>query len=210
MAKRKRMYSKKRMKINYKRIGILLAAIIILIFFTSKIFKKDNYTSKIKEALNSDIYQITGSISTVSKVDATVYENDGITYTNQHEGIIKHIKFDKNASQNVDKAEISKTLLEELLKSVKADIVAELPAKDSGYYWLETDIFSKTKILFFNKQTEYNFDLYYDIENETIYVKEKYFDEFNKKYNKIKFQGYKATKDFVDNMEKMIQQEVDL
>lgn len=202
MAKRKRMYGKKRMKINYKRIGILLAAIIILIFFTSKIFKKNSYTSKIKEALNSDINQITGSLSTVSKVDATVYENDGITYTNQHEGIIKHIKFDKNASQNADKAEISKTLFDELLKSEKTIIVAELPAKDNGYYWLETDISSKNKV---KKLTEYNFDLYYDIENETIYVKEKYFDEFNKKYNKIKFQGYKATKEFVDSMEKMIQ-----
>lgn len=203
MAKRKRVYSKKRMKINYKRIGILLAAIIILIFFTSKIFKKNSYTSKIKEALNSNINQITGSISTVSKVDATVYENDGITYTNQHEGIIKHIKFDKNAFLNADKAEISKTLFEELLKSEKAIIVTELPAKDSGYYWLETDISSKNKV---KKQTEYNFDLYYDIENETIYVKEKYYDEFSKKYNKTKFQGYKATKEFADNLEKMIQQ----
>lgn len=194
------MYGRKK-RINYKRIALLIAAIVVLIMLVSMIFKKNSYIAKVEEALNSKIINIDGSISIVSKIDATVYENDGIKYTNQHEGIKKILTFDGTMSDDLDKAGDAKILLESLLKSSKTEVVNELPAKDDGYYWMEADIVSNKRILFFTKENEYNFDLYYDIENETIYVKEKYFDEFSKKYNKTKFQGYKATAEFMNIIE---------
>lgn len=203
MARRKRVYSKRR-RINYKRIVLLVLAIIVLIFLVSKIFTKNSYISKVEEVLNSEISLISGSMSSVSKIDATVYENDGIRYTNQHEGVKKLLIFDGTLSDDMDKVGDAKTLLENLLKSEKAEVIVELPTKEDGYYWLEADIVSENKILLFNVENEYNFDLYYDIENKEIFIKEKYFDEFSKKYNKTKFQGYKATEEFTNIIDSMI------
>lgn len=195
MARRKRVYGKRR-RINYKRVALLVLAIIVLIFLVSKIFKKNSYISIVDQVLNSEISMISGSISSVSKIDANVYENDGIKYTNQHEGIKKYVTFDGSLSEDMDKVSDAKILLENLVKSEKTEVVEELPAKEDGYYWLEADVLTKNKVLLFTKENEYNFDLYYDIENEVIYVKEKYYDEFNDKYNKTKFQGYKASDEF--------------
>lgn len=199
MARRKRVYGKRR-RINYKRIALLVLAIIVLIFLVSKIFKKNSYISKVDQVLNSEISMISGSISSVSKIDARVYENDGIKYTNQHEGIKKHVTFDGSLSDDMDKVSDAKILLENLVKSEKTETVEELPAKEDGYYWLEADVVTKDKVLVFTKENEYNFDLYYDIENEVIYVKEKYYDEFSKKYNKTKLQGYKASDEFTKTL----------
>jgi hypothetical protein len=203
MARRKRVYSRRR-RINYKRIVLLAAAIIILVLLVSKIFKKDSYISKIEDVLNSKITHMAGTISTVSKIDASVYENNGIKYTNRHEGIKKRVTFDGNLPDDADKAEKVKILLESLPKSEKTEVLAELPAKDDGYYWLEADIVTKNKILLFNKENEFNFDIYCDKEDNTVYVKEKYFDEFSKKYNKTKFQGYKATDEFISALETIL------
>ncbi len=202
MARRKRVYSKRR-RINYKRIVLLALAIIVLIFLTAKIFKKNSYISKVEEALNSKTSLISGSLSTISKIDANIYENDGIKYANQHEGIKKHLTFDGNLSEDKGKVDSVKTLLENLLKSEETELIGELPAKDDGYYWLEADIISKNKVFLFNLEHEYNFDLYYNKETKTIYIKEKYYDEFSKKYNKTKFQGYKATDEFTKTIEEM-------
>ena len=195
MARRKRVYSRKR-RINYKRIALLLVAIIIIMLLVIKIFKKDSYISKLDHALESKITNISGEISTVTKVDANVYENKGIKYTNQHEEVKKQLSFDGSLPDDADQLEKIKTLLKSLSEMEKTESIAELPAKDDGYYWLEADIATKNKVLIFTKENEYNFDLYYDIENENIYIKEKYFDEFSKKYNKTKFQGYKANDEF--------------
>lgn len=203
MARRKRVYSKRR-RINYKRIALLAASIIILILLVLRIFKKDSYISKIEDALNSEITNIDGAISTVSKIDADIYENNGIKYTNRHEGIKKHVTFDGSLFDEEDKVENIKILFENLLKSEKKEVLAELPAKDEGYYWLEADIATKNKVLLFTKENEYNFDLYYDIENKDIYIKEKYYDEFSKKYNKTKFQGYKATDEFTATLQEIL------
>ncbi len=199
MARRKRVYGKRR-RINYKRIALLVLAIIVLIFLVSKIFKKNSYISKVDQVLNSEISMISGSISSVSKIDARVYENDGIKYTNQHEGIKKHVTFDGSLSDDMDKVSDAKILLENLVKSEKTETVEELPAKEDGYYWLEADVVTKDKVLLFTQENEFNFDLYYDIENEVIYVKEKYYDEFSKKYNKTKLQGYKASDEFTKTL----------
>ncbi|HHZ02801.1 MAG TPA: hypothetical protein GX396_07710 [Tissierellia bacterium] len=189
MARKKRMYSRRR-RINYKGIFLLLAVIIVLIALLLNIFKKDSYISKIEEALESDIVQILGTLSTVTKIDATIYENDGIKYTNQHEGIKKIKTFDGTDQEKV------KLLFKNLLKSQETEIVDNPKDIEEGYYWIEADIISKNKVLFFTKEKEYNFDFYYDIENNRVYVKEKYFDEFNKRYNKTKFQCLSVTDEF--------------
>lgn len=200
MNRRKRVYGKRR-RVNYKRIALLIAGLIALILLISTIFRKNSYIDKIEEALNSQINLMTFTLSTVSKIDPTIYENDGIKYTNQHEGIKKIAAFDGSLSENLDEIGDLKILLENLVKSEETEVLAELPQKDDGYYWLEADIITENKILFFDRGYEYNFDLYYDIENKTIYVKEKYFDEFSKKYNKTKFQGYKATDEFTTTLQ---------
>lgn len=193
MARRKRVYSKRR-RINYKRIALLVLVIILLIFLVSRIFKKNTYVAKVEEALNSEITAFTASFNTVSKVDANIYENEGIRYTNQHEGIKRH---------PLDQEDDVKKLLEFLVKSEKTDLVEDLAPKEDGYYWVEADIVAKHKLLFISKEKEYNFDFYYDIENDLIYVKEKYYEEFSKKYNKTKFQGYKAGAEFTDIIKNM-------
>ena len=194
MARRKRVYSRRR--INYGRVAFLIAVLVVIILLVMKIFSKNRYISKVEEALEKDITRIAGSISTVSKIDATIYENEGIKYTNQHENIKRIMTFDGSLSEDMDKAGDVKILLENLLISEKTEVTAELPPKDDGYYWIEADIFTKDKVLIFSVEEEYNFDLYYDIENKTVYVKEKYYDEFSKIYNKVKFQGYSVTDEF--------------
>ena len=202
MARRKRVYSRRR-RINYGRIALLIAVLVIIILLVMKIFSKNRYISKVEEALEQEITQIAGSISIVSKIDATIYENKGIKYTNQHEDIKRLMTFDGSLSEDMDKVSDVKILLENLLKSEKTEAAAELPAKDDGYYWIEADIFTKDRVLFFKVENEYNFDLYYDIENKTVYVKEKYYDEFSKKYNKVKFQSYSVTDEFRNIIDRM-------
>lgn len=202
MNRRKRVYGKRR-RVNYKRIALLIAALIVLILLISMVFRKNSYIDKIDEALNSDISLMMGTMSIVSQIDASVYENDGIKYTNQHEGIKRIATFD--GSENLDKVGNLKILLANLVESEETEKVFELPEKDDGYYWLEADIISENKVLFFDIENEYNFDLYYDIENKTIYVKEKYYDEFSTKYNKSKFQGYKATDEFITTIEGILE-----
>lgn len=203
MARRKRVYSRRR-RINYKRIVLLAAAVIILMLLVYRMFKRNSYISKVEDALDSKITNIAGEISTVSKIDATVYENNGIKYTNQHEGIKKLLTFDGSLPDDADKTEKVKTLLNSLPELEKTEVTAELPAKDEGYYWIDADIAVKNKVLIFTKENEFNFDLFYDIENETVYIKEKYYDEFSKKYNKTKFQGCKANDEFKSTLETIL------
>ncbi|NLJ59088.1 MAG: hypothetical protein GX339_09620 [Tissierellia bacterium] len=201
MAKRRRMYSRRR-RINYKPILFLAAIIVILIAVVLNIFKKDSYISKIDEAL-TEMSQMSGTISIVSKIDATIYEKDGLKYSNQHEGIKRLTSFDGKVSDDSSKVENVKSLLDSLLNSDETELVSELPSKDDGYLWLEADIISEHEILIFDREKEYNFDLYYHIEDEIIYLKEKYFDEFSKRYNKTNFQGYKATDEFISILKEL-------
>ena len=203
MARRKRVYSRRR-RINYKRIVLLAAAVIILMLLVYRMFKRNSYISKVEDALDSKITNIAGEISTVSKIDATVYENNGIKYTNQHEGVKKLLDFGGSLPDDADKTEKVKTLLNSLPELEKTEVTAELPAKDEGYYWIDADIAVKNKVLIFTKENEFNFDLFYDIENETVYIKETYYDEFSKKYNKTKFQGCKANDEFKSALETIL------
>jgi len=198
MARIKRVYSRRRRRINYRRVALLLGGLVLIILLTVKIFTKNRYVSHIEKALDGDITQMSGSISTVSVIDATVYENEGIRYTNQHEDIKRLMTFEGSLPEDADKVDDVKTLLKNMIISEKTQVLDDLPRKEDGYYWIEADIFTKDKFLIFKTEDEYNFDLYYDIEDKTVYVKEKYYDEFSKKYNKVKFQGYKATDQFID------------
>lgn len=200
MARRKRVYSRRRRRINYGRVALLLAGLVVIILLLVKVFSKNRYVSHMEEALEQEITKMSGSISTVSKIDATIYENKGIRYTNQHEDIKRLMTFEGSLPEDAEKAEDVKTLLKNMAVSEKTETLEDLPRKEDGYYWIEADIFTKDKFLIFTTENEYNFDLYYDIEEETVYVKEKYYDEFSKKYNKVKFQGYKATDEFTDTL----------
>ncbi|NLK65595.1 MAG: hypothetical protein GX289_10945 [Tissierellia bacterium] len=203
MARRKRVYSRRR-RINYGRVALLIALLLVIVLLVVNVFSKNRYVSHIEEALEQELTLMTGSISTVSKVDATIYENDGIKYTNQHENIKRLMTYNSSLSEDMDKVNDVKTLLENLPNAEKTEAIAELSPKDDGYYWIEADIFTKDRVLIFRVENEYNFDLYYDMENEAIYVKEKYYDEFSQKYNKVKFQGYKATDEFIDTLNNIL------
>lgn len=193
--RRSNMYGKKR-KINYGRIIGLAALLFLLVFLIFNIFKKDDYVSKLDEVLNSEIVEITGSISSVSSVDITVYSNDGIRYTNQHENIKRLNSFDGTVSDDLNEAETTKKLMENLAAAKETSLTATLPEKENGYYWMDVNFVVKDNVIIFENNESYNFDLYYDIENEKIYVKEKYYNEFSTKNNKLKFQEYEADEEF--------------
>lgn len=196
MARRKSiMYGKKR-KINYGRIVLLGALIILLIIISLNIFRKNDYASKIDCVINSEIVRIYGTISSVSAVDTNVYSNNGISYTNQHDGIKRINSFDGSLSSNLDEVGTIKILFENLAKSEEYTVVEDLPEKENGYYWMDINFIVEDDMLILKNEDEYNFDLYYDIEDEKIYVKEKYYNEFSKKNNKLKLQGYEASEEF--------------
>lgn len=202
MARRRSMYGKKR-KINYGRVMmllLLLAAIIALVF---AFFKKDEYITVIDEVLKADISEISGTVSSVSDVDTAVYSNNGIRYANRHEDIKKLNSFDSAKVEESDKAGKVKRLFEILLKAKKTVLTKDLPLKEDGYYWVDADFVIENKKLFFSDEDEYNFDLYYDKDTKTAYIKEEYFPEFSKKNNKQKLQGYEATEEFTKLIEEL-------
>jgi len=196
MARRRSNIYRKRRKINYGRIIGLVAVLILLLLFIFSIFRKNDYVTKLDEVINSEIVEMSGSLSSVSAVDINVYSNDGIRYTNQHENIKELNSFDGTVSSDLDKAGTAKILFENLSKAKETVTVSDLPEKDNGYYWMDVNFVVKDKILIFDNEDEYNFDLYYDIEDEKIYVKDKYFNEFSTKNNKLKLQGYEADGEF--------------
>lgn len=193
--RRSKIYGKKR-KIRYGRIIGLVALLFLLVLFISTFFKKNDYVTRIDDVLNSEILEISGTISSVSSVDINVYSNDGIRYTNQHESIKRLNSFDGTVSDDLDKAGTVKIIMENLADAKETSLTATLPEKENGYYWLDVNFVVKDKVLIFENTEAYNFDLYYDIEDEKIYVKEKYYNEFSMKNNKLEFQGYEADEEF--------------
>lgn len=190
MARRRSMYGRKR-KINYGRILLLVLLLVVVIALVFLLFKRDKYIGVIDKVLKSDISEISGTISSISNVDIKVYSNNGIRYTNQHEDIKKLNSFG-GAEDSGKSAEVKK-LFESLPKSKETSSIEDLPSKKDGYYWIDAD--------FAVNKDKYNFDLYYDIENKTIYIKKEYFNEFSTRNNKQKLQGYKATDEFVKVIE---------
>lgn len=206
MARRRSMYSKRR-KINYGRIIVLLAVLAVLVFTVYSFFSTQDYQEKIDEVMSSQILKVSGSLSSVSDVDPTVYSNEGIRYANQHEMIKKINSFDGALSEDLDKVGIAKLLLENLADADEAAKVKELPKKDDGYYWLDVSILIEDSFLIFENEDEYNFDLYYDMEEEKIYVKEKYHKEYSTKNNKLDLQGYEADEEFVKLIKELAEQQ---
>lgn len=199
MARRRNMYSKRK-RINYGRIFLLLLILVVLIVVVYLLFKKNDYIGVVNDALDSKITGITGSINSVSDVDYSVYSNDGIRYSNQHENIVRLNIIDGTKSDVQDKV---KLLFSNLNKSKETTKIKNLPLKENGYYWIEANFTVKDFKLFFKNENEYNFDLYYDIEEKTVYIKEKYYNEFSKKNNKLQLQGYEATDEFVKIIEEL-------
>lgn len=202
MARRRSMYGKKR-KINYGRIILLVFLLVAVIALVSLMFRKDDYISVIDEVLQADINEISGEVNFVSDVDITVYSNKGIRYTNQHDNIKNLVSFDGTNTEDLDKSGNVKILFENILKSKETVLIEDIPAKTDGYYWIDADFTVEDEKLFFNDEEEYNFDLYYDIEAKTIYIKEEYFSEFSTKNNKQKLQGYEATEEFIKIIEEL-------
>lgn len=204
MARRRSMYGKKR-KINYGRILLLVALLVVIIALVFLFFRKEKYISTIEDVLEANIINIEGSISSISKIDFTVYSNKGIRYTNQHENIKRIAEFDVTDSEDVDKVENIKVLFENLLKLQEASLVNgdSLPEKTDGYYWIDADFTVEDKKLIFSGDEEYSFDLFYDRESKIVYIKEEYFSEFSTKNNKLKLQSFNATDEFTNLIEKL-------
>lgn len=203
MARRRGMYGKRR-KINYKRIILLVLLLTVAVFAVSLLFRKNDYIGVIEDVIKSDINEISGTVNKVSDVDVTVYSNKGIRYTNQHENIIRLNSFDNTSETNTKNSDDIKLLLENLVLSKETVLLDDLPKKDSAYYWIDADITVKDEKLFFKDEEKYNFDLYYDIEDKNVFIKEKYYSEFSTKNNKQKLQGYEATEEFIKTIEKLI------
>lgn len=203
MARRRGMYGKRR-KINYKRIILLVLLLTVAVFAVSLLFRKNDYIGVIEDVIKSDINEISGTVNKVSDVDVTVYSNKGIRYTNQHENIIRLNSFDNTSETNTKNSDDIKLLLENLVLSKETVLLDDLPKKDSAYYWIDADVTVKDEKLFFKDEEKYNFDLYYDIEDKNVFIKEKYYSEFSTKNSKQKLQGYEATEEFIKTIEKLI------
>ncbi|MEL7647412.1 MAG: hypothetical protein AAGU76_04930 [Sedimentibacter sp.] len=206
MARRRNMYGKRR-KIRYGRIAFLAALLVLAALGAFSILRSTVYQDAIDDAMNSQIMKVSGTVSSVSKVDPKVYTNEGIRYTNQHEGIKRLASFDTAIAEDSDRNKQVKSLLENLSVSDETELVTELPQKEGGYYWMDVSVVVEDKFLVFEGEEQYNFDLYYDIENSKVYVREKYHDEFSTRNNKQKLQGYEADAEFKSLMEKLVQAE---
>lgn len=202
MAKRRRIY-KKRRKVNYGRVLIIVLLVVAAAFIISMLFRTHEYMNVIDETLKSDIREISGTVNSTSDIDINVYSNNGIRYTNQHENIKKLNSFDSANADDSGKAGNVKMLFEILQESKKASLVNDLPLNENGYYWIDADFIVEDKKLIFDGEEKYDFDLYYDIENKNIYIKEKYFSQFSKKNNNQKLQGYEASEEFVKLIEEL-------
>lgn len=202
MARRRNVYSKKK-RINYGRILFLLLLIVVLIALVFKLFKKNDYTGVVEDALNSRIVRISGSVSSVSDVDYSVHSNDGIRYTNQHENIIQLNTIDGSNAEDKGKADDVKLLFNNVVKSDEGDKVKDLPLKENGYYWVDAKFTVEDWKILGKGENEYDFDLYYDIEEKKVYVKDKYYNEFSKKNNKTELRGYAADDEFIRTIERL-------
>lgn len=186
----------RRKRINIKPVLLLVLIVTVIVLLGMKIFNSKSYTDQINELISFNIIKTTGSISNTSSVDIKVYSNKGIKYTNKHDNIIKINSFDSSIPEDLNKAEIAKKLLKNIGELENAGIVNELAPKEEGYYWIDINTVAVEKKLIFSTEKEYNFDIYYDIAEQKVYVKNKYHDEFNKKNNKAKLQCYKADEEY--------------
>jgi len=199
---RRRTYGRKK-SINFLPIIIVLLVLIIIVAIGVKIFSANDNISQIEEILSSDILKTAGAISSTSSVDTKVYSNDGIKYTNKHENIVRIDDFNSTIPEDSDKVQTVKTILDKLENLEKAETVKELSPKQNGYYWIDINLNVDEQILIFDNEEEYNIDLYYDIAEQKIYVKNKYYNEFSTKNNKVKLQGYKVNDEFKSLIEKI-------
>lgn len=200
---RRRTYGRKK-RINFLPIIIVLLVVIIIVAIGIKIFSANDNISQIDEILSSDLLKTAGTISSSSSVDTKVYSNDGIKYTNKHENIIRIDGFNSSLPEDLEKVQIVKTMLEKLGDLEEAETVKELSPKQNGYYWIDINLTAEGKmLLIFNNEEEYNIDLYYDISEQKIYIKNKYYNEFSNKNNKVKLQGFKVNEEYKSLIEKL-------
>lgn len=200
---RKKIYAKRRRKKNLPIIAVIIA-VGIVIYFASRIFSHNEYTSVVQKILDSDISYVSSKISSISAINAEIYSEGDIKYKNQHKDIVKISEYEIDTNEDLQEYNILKKVLEKLVVLDKLDLVKDIPEKDNGYYWVDLNIKIKNKIIVIKTNKDYYIDLYYDIDNKIIYTKEKYYDEFNKKNNKVEFIGYKVDEEMVELLDNLI------
>lgn len=206
MARRKNIYARKKRKI-YPFFILLIILVIAVVGLIIKLFGTNSYLEQIDEVMSRNILKTIGSISRASDIDTKIYENQGIKYTNQHENINKITSFSSLLPEDKNKTDIALSIIKNLKKLEKSEAVADLPSKESGYYWFDISLVAEDNFLIFNSEKEINLDLYYDISDNIIYAKEKYYDEFNMKNNKVKLRGFKATDEYKKLIEQLVNAE---
>ncbi|MBP1926123.1 biopolymer transport protein ExbD [Sedimentibacter acidaminivorans] len=199
---RKGTFGRKK-RINIVPILTLILVLVIIVVLGVKILSPNYTIPQIEELKSVDIFKTEGTISTISSVDTKVYSNDGIKYTNKHENILRLNSFNSSIPEDTEKIQTVKSLIEKLGNLEEIGKVKELVSKPDGYYWINVSLTTEEKMLVFNSEKEYNFDLYYDIEEKNIYIKNKYYDEFSTKNNKVKLLGYKVNDEYKNLIEKL-------
>lgn len=199
---RRRTYGRRK-RINFLPIIIVLLVVIIIAAIGIKIFSANDNISQIDEILLSNLLKTSGTISSTSSIDTKIYSNDGIKYTNKHENIVRIDSFNSSLPEDLEKVQIVKTMLEKLGDLEAVETVKELSPKQNGYYWIDISLTSEEKMLIFNYEEEYNIDLYYDISEQKIYIKNKYYNEFSTKNNEVKVQGFKVNEEYKNLIEKL-------
>nr|WP_312577246.1 hypothetical protein [Sedimentibacter sp.] len=199
---RRRTYGRKR-KLNVLPILVLILALAIIVALGVKIFSPNYSMAQIEKLKSDNILKTEGTISTISSVDTKVYSNGGIKYTNKHENIIRLNNFNNSIPEDSDKVEAVQSILEKLGDLEDIGTVKELNPKPNGYYWINVNVTAEEKKLIFNFEEEYTISLYYDVEEQKIYIKNKYYDEFSTKNNKVKLHGYKVNDEYKALIEKL-------
>jgi biopolymer transport protein ExbD len=199
---RKGTFGRKK-RINIVPILTLILVLVIIVVLGVKILSPNYTIPQIEELKSVDIFKTEGTISTISSVDTKVYSNDGIKYTNKHENILRLNSFNSSIPEDTEKIQTVKSLIEKLGNLEEIGKVKELVSKPDGYYWINVSLTTEEKMLVFNSEKEYNFDLYYDIEEKNIYIKNKYYDEFSTKNNKVKLLGFKVNDEYKNLIDKL-------
>lgn len=201
MGRRRHTYGRRK-KIKLRPIIFLVLLIAVIVLVIMKLSSSNEYTAKINDVFSSEIMKTTGNINKTTSIDIHVYSNDGIKYTNKHADIIKVKSFDSSVEADKSNIESVRKIFSKISNLEGLGVVNELPQKDTGYYWFDVNVVAADKLLMFSNEEKYDLDLYYDIADQKIFIKNKYHDEFSKKNNKAKLKAYKAD----DECKKLIEE----
>lgn len=185
MGRKRRRRRRKSRLVPVVLISLIVIAAVVL---SVKMFSSKGYLQQIKEVMSYNSIEAECTVSRVSKVDVRVYSQGGVKYTNRHTDIQPLGSYTDKT--DMEKIITARTMLNNIESLKKGETVSELPEKKDGYYWIRLKLKTEEKGFMSKKNNNYSIDLFYDIAGRTLFIKDKYYDEFSGRNNKVKLTGY--------------------